>query len=197
MFTDANFKIEVGLTNDYIDYKEQFCWVNEVIHWGVFKLNCRGILRKLLMGHDIRHLCTDIKERKRFGDDYCGKREDNFMQTNLIMIDIDNSNLSFSETINLMSIKPSFAHTSDAYDEKWKVYHYHLFYILDEPITNKEEFAEIYHKIVNAVLPIDKEKDYWYKVDTNGDKVWFCLYGNPKPSAVSYCSNIIYSKNDF
>jgi hypothetical protein len=140
------------------------------------------------------HLITCVAKERLYNKAFLRRSEECFTQTNMLLFDIDGSIISLGETISKLKLKPTFSHTSSRhkglFDSKG-LNKFHLFYILDEPITSPAEYHELWGKIYDDLTTVVNDES----IDKHAMYTWFAIYGNPSDWEL-YKSNLVYSKND-
>lgn len=106
--------------------------------------------------YTIDKFVEDIKEGYSFA--YCFKTDnrpfktyqktnDNFDFTNVVVYDIDKSEISMKELIKTLPMKPTVAYTTPSNREKAFEYRYRLVYCFDDSMTSVKEYQEVYDKL--------------------------------------------------
>lgn len=114
----------------------------------------------------------------------------NIKETSIIGIDIDETKYKFNEYIERLKIKPTLAYTTFSNtDEKNR---FRLIYVFDKPITEQTEFENTYRKIAYQA-----EQDTNEKIKDNCGKCFNRLFNGTNENALTYKSDIIYSREDF
>ncbi len=119
------------------------------------------------------------------------KRIENFCQSNVIAIDIDNCDCTMEDYVDVLKVQPTIAYTSYSDGLPDKGYRFRFLYVFDEPITTPEEFTQTY-EVMCAVNNID--------VDSNDDCMKQCnqgFWGNGSDRCRIIGDGHILNLNDF
>lgn len=111
------------------------------------------------------------------------RRKDKFLYTNIVSIDVDDSDVCLADFIVRVQLKPTFAYETFSNGAEGK-YSYRLVYVVNERM-NRRCFTEVYDKICR-MTGLEKTKDHCGKVITQ-------LMNGTNPTAFIYRSDIIYS----
>ena len=84
------------------------------------------------------------------------KTKENFNQTQIVCLDIDNGNKPFNEFISKLTYQPTISYTSPSYDVLNQKYKFRLVYVFNDLITNPNEYESLYWCLVNT-MNIDNE----------------------------------------
>lgn len=137
-----------------------------------------------------KHLTvSQFIERIRSGYSYChifyNNRRSNkcFIQSNIISIDIDKTDVCLADFVEQVQLKPTFAYEtfSNGKDNKFS---YRLVYVTEEPM-NKLCFQQVYEKI-GLMTGLSETRDHCGKVLAQ-------LMNGTHSQAYIYRSNLIYS----
>ena len=79
------------------------------------------------------------------------KTENNFAYTQLVVVDIDNTTIEPSVFYTQSSLTPTYVYTSFSHAPQEGKIKYHVLYALDEKITSKEQFEQVYDAISTAI----------------------------------------------
>lgn len=93
------------------------------------------------------------------------KKIENWVNTSIIFIDIDDSNIEMNEFVNNLSNKPTLYYTT--YSNKENSYRFRLVYCFDEIIENIELYKNLYLSIIDLC---EKENNFTNK-DNCGQSV--------------------------
>ena len=132
---------------------------------------------------------TQFISKIRQGYSYCHvfynnrRTNNNFIQTNVISIDIDKNTICLADFIDSILLKPTFAYEtfSNGLDER---YSYRIVYVIREPL-NKNCYIELYEKICR-MTNLTKTAD-------SCGKTLAQLMNGTKYDAYIYRSGIVYS----
>ena len=83
------------------------------------------------------------------------KKIDNWINTSVIFIDIDDSNIEMNEFVNNLSNKPTLYYTT--YSNKENQYRFRLVYCFEELIEDIELYKNLYLSIISL---IEKENNF-------------------------------------
>ena len=119
-----------------------------------------------------------------------GRTQNDIKQTNFIGVDVDDSEIGFSDYISTISFKPTFAYTTP--NDGIKGNRFRLVYIVNEPIKEQSEFATYYNGIISTL----NNQTNTINNDDCGAKIERLFNGNGKETIKTYESGLIYSKND-
>ena len=129
------------------------------------------------------------------------QRDCNFLYSNCLFVDVDDSPLSFNEFISKLDKKPSIAYTT--FSNGVKGNRYRLVYMLTDRIESKKEFKKVMKGLVGYIRVYFPD----FKVDNccyNPTQPMYGTYSlnnndddDEKPKPLKYVSESYYSKNDF
>ncbi|MCM1139317.1 MAG: hypothetical protein NC453_12175 [Muribaculum sp.] len=172
MEKDANFKLDVTLTNKGYDHKPTNVDYR-TMQWIRNKVSLNDFVACIADGYSYCHI-------------YHGSRrvKDKFKQTQTVSIDVDDSKVSLKEFIETCTPKPTFAYETFSNNNEKCKYRFRLVYIFKEPL-NGHAFVQMYDKISN-MIGMSETKDRCGRVLSQ-------LMNGTNKSAYIYRSNIIYS----
>ena len=75
------------------------------------------------------------------------RKKDNFVNTNIVMIDIDDSDISMPDFIDKLIINPTISYTT--FSNGIKGYRFRLLYVFDEAINSIDDYILLYNSIVS------------------------------------------------
>lgn len=135
--------------------------------------------------------------------DHPFKRKDNqldvnFLFSNCLFVDVDNSPLPFDDLISKLDKKPSIAYTTFSHLAKGKGNRYRLVYMLTDRIESKSEFQKVMKGLVGYITTLYPD----FVVDDCCYRPTQPMYGtysinDKKKKPLHYISESFYSKNDF
>jgi hypothetical protein len=79
------------------------------------------------------------------------KTESNFAYTQLVVVDIDNTTIEPSVFYAQSTLTPTYVYTSFSHAPQEGKIKYHVLYALDEKITSKAQFEQVYDAISTAI----------------------------------------------
>lgn len=110
----------------------------------------------------------------------------NFLYTQVVNIDVDDSTMSMGDFISGLAVKPSYAYTTCS--NGIKGYRFRLLYCFEDRIT-KEQYPLLYSQII--------KRNNLKLADNCGKTISQLMNGNGLPQVESYKSDYIYNINDF
>lgn len=72
------------------------------------------------------------------------KTNENFNSTNIIILDIDDTNKPFEEYIGNLTYIPTISYTTPSNDDSKQIYKYRVVYVFEQSITSETQFHQIY-----------------------------------------------------
>lgn len=157
------------ILDDLIKYiKEGFCYMAELKRYDIINY-------------------TDKQGNNK---QYQPHREEHIKQTNIISIDIDESDLSFNDYINNISIKPSYAYTT--FNNNIKGRRYRLLYLVNTPISKQTDFESYYNGLIGQLNKDTSTQNN----DDCGRKIERLFNGNSKEDIEEYKTYFIYDLTD-
>lgn len=148
------------------------------------------ILGMVKNGFSFMAVLNDYKVKEIDKKLYQSRTANDIKQTNFIGIDVDDSEIEFSEYISTISLKPTFAYTTP--NDGIKGHRFRLVYIVDEPIKEQSEFSSYYNGIISTL----NEQTNTINNDDCGAKIERLFNGNAKDNIKTFESGLVYSKND-
>ena len=118
------------------------------------------------------------------------QRDCNFLYSNCLFVDVDDSPLSFNEFISKLDKKPSIAYTT--FSNGVKGNRYRLVYMLKDKIESKEEFGKVMRGLNQYIISVWPE----FKIDKSCYQVTQPMYGTRSDASI-YTNVCTYSKNEF
>ena len=102
-------------------------------------------------------------------DNSISRRKENWKSSDMVVIDVDNSPVSYTETLESLTFSPTISYPSFSYDEQNQRYKYRLVYVLDETITNKELYQSLYDGLCwQLEWDLSPAKENWHNEDNGG-----------------------------
>lgn len=144
----------------------------------VENLNTTELVERIKCGYSICHVFQDNRRIKR-----------NFLYTNAVFIDVDDSTISMEDLIEEADLKPTIAYTTFS-DGKNGLCRFRLIYIMDESVNNEEQYKTLYYYFINA-LKFEKNKD------NCGSVISQLMNGNSSDNIRVYSSHYIYNTDSF
>lgn len=170
MVVNSNFKFKVSLSKDaYIDkvisgamigttkdeankeIRKQYGFkANQGIGYIETEVTTKELYEALISGKVMCHLFNPTKVRKDGTFGSSEKKDDNFVGSYVIGVDIDDTNFDSMESfIDALSIKPTFGYTT--YSNGVKGVRFRLMYVMDEIIINKYDFRYAAWKLYQII----------------------------------------------
>ena len=174
---DEAFCFNISISDRCYDHKptpEDY----KAMTFHVENLNVDELLDKIMKGYSICHI---FKENRR--------TKYNFMHTNSVFIDVDDSTVSMEEVINACELTPTIGYTTFS-DGKNNLHRFRLIYILGKSIKNEQEYKYLYFKLLSS-LHLENNKD------NCGSSVTQLMNGNSSDNIRVFCKHYIYDKNTF
>lgn len=109
------------------------------------KLTVSELINKITQGHCYCYVFNDLDEE--FGQSV--KTLNHFLYTNVISIDIDDSQIEMKRYIDTLSIKPTFAYTTPSNGVKG--FRFRLVYIFKNKIKGVEDYKAAYKGLINKL----------------------------------------------
>lgn len=129
-------------------------------------------------------------------DNSISRRKENWKSSDMVVIDVDNSPVSYTETLESLTFSPTISYPSFSYDEQNQRYKYRLVYVLDETITNKELYQSIYDGLCwQLEWDLCPAKENWHNEDNGGRELNRMFL--PTDKTIDYDSSQTYSIDDF
>lgn len=168
----ASISIERYQTKESINYSQ--------LRFREQTFNAFVLLKAIMRGYSFAPIMNDYSKSLSMT---------NIKETSIIGIDIDATKYKFNEYIEHLTIKPTIAYTtfSNTNDNS----RFRLIYVFDEPITEQTEFENTYCKIAHQA-----EEDTNENIKDNCGKSFNRLFNGTNETALTYKSDIIYSKED-
>lgn len=171
MEKNPQFTFEVSVSKDYylkkpsgVDYA-RMRWMKKTVTLSHF-------ISLVMGGHSYCHIYFNNLRRK-----------DKFMHTNIVSIDVDDTDICIADFVRSIQLKPTFAYETFS-NGKDGTFSYRLVYVIAEPM-NRRCFNEMYEKICR-MTGLEHTKDHCGKQITQ-------LMNGTTLNAYCYRSNIIYS----
>lgn len=215
MVVDNNFKFKVSLSKDaYVDkvisgamigttkdqtnkeIRKQYGFkANQGIGYIETEVTTKELYEALISGKVMCHLFNPTKVRKDGTFGSSEKKDENFVGSYVIGVDIDDTNFDSMESfIDALSIKPTFGYTT--YSNGVKGVRFRLIYVLDEMIFNKYDFRYAAWKLYQIIESDTKEEI----TDKCGLKCSQYFNGTNKDNKdlifSSYYSGLIYNQEE-
>ena len=142
-----------------------------------------AFIQYIRKGHSFCYCFDDMDEVF----DNSTKTKDNFSYTNVIAIDIDDSEICLNDYIESMRHKPTLAYTT--YSNTLKGFRYRLVYVFRQKIMGLENYGNTYNGILSA---------NGMQVQDNCMKsANQCFIGNGSNNIEIICSGALYDVSDF
>lgn len=109
------------------------------------KLTVSDFINKIKAGHCYCYVFNDLDEE--FGQSV--KTLNNFLYSNIVSIDIDNSQIEMNRYIDNLSIKPTFAYTTPSNGVKG--YRFRLVYVFNNKIKGVEAYKDAYKALISKL----------------------------------------------
>ena len=170
------FKFPISLSKDSYPTKESIDYTK--IKLKVIETTASELLLFIRQGYSYVHI---YKNNKRANT--------NFLRTNVISVDMDDSTIPMKEQLAQLKFKPSFAYTSSSNGLPDKGFRFRLVYVFTDPICSISAFEELYHRICSS-NGLDPK-------DNCGGKVSQLMNGKTKPNIEVYESGYLYQTTDF
>lgn len=183
----TQFKFEISIS--YVPYKDK------PTHYGAMLFRKANITPNEMLGmvkdgFSFMAVLNDYQVKEIDNRLYQGRTANDVKQTNFIGVDVDDSEIEFSDYISTISLKPTFAYTTP--NDGIKGNRYRLVYIVNEPIKEQSEFSTFYNGIISTL----NEQTNTINNDDCGAKIERLFNGNGKDSIKTFESGFVYSKND-
>lgn len=176
MTEDRTFKFPISLSKDSYPTKESIDY--RKIKLKVIETTASELLLFIRQGYSYVHIFKDNN-----------RANTNFLRTNVISVDMDDSTIPMKEQLTQLKFKPSFAYTSSSNGLPDKGFRFRLVYVFTDPICSISAFEELYHRICSS-NGLDPK-------DNCGGKVSQLMNGNTKPNIEVYESGYLYQTTDF
>lgn len=161
------------------------------------ELNAEELMNKLITGHVFCHLFNPTERRKDGTFNSSQKKNENFLGSYVIGVDIDNTNYpSVEEYVDKLTLKPTLYYTSYSNLQPNKGARFRLIYVFDKMIKNFIFFRYMAFKLNQIIIndvqeEIDDDCNLRCSQYFNGTNI------NNEDLNVSYSrSSIIYSFSD-
>lgn len=141
-------------------------------------------------GYSFMAVLNDYEVKQIDNRFHQGRTANDILQTNFIGVDVDDSEIGFSDYISTISFKPTFAYTTP--NDGIKGNRFRLVYIVNEPIKEQSEFSTYYNGIISTL----NQQTNTINNDDCGAKIERLFNGNGKDTIKTFESGLIYSKND-
>lgn len=192
MQVNKDFRFDVSISNERYEVKptDYRC-----INYNLQNLSLSELTNRIKQGYCFMSVLKDYKitqytDKQGEIKQYQKSKNEDVKQTNIIGFDIDDSDLEFSDYINTISIKPSFAYTTFNHNVKGK--RYRLLYLLSKPISNQTEFESLYY----GIMEILNHETKTINKDNCGHKIERLFNGNSKKDILEYISFYVYDLED-
>ena len=176
MTEDRTFKFPISLSKDSYPTKESIDYTKMKLK--VIETTASELLLFIRQGHSYVHIFKDNKRAKN-----------NFLRTNVISVDMDDSTIPMKEQVTQLKFKPTFAYTSSSNGLPDKGFRFRLVYVFTDPICSISAFEGLYHRICSS-NGLDPK-------DNCGGRVHQLMNGNTKPNIEVYESGYLYRTIDF
>lgn len=174
---DEAFCFNISISDRCYDHKptpEDY----KAMTFHVENLNADELLDRIREGYSICHI---FKNNRRI--------KNNFMYTNEVFIDVDDSTVSMEEVINACELKPTLGYTTFS-DGKHNLHRFRLIYIFGEAIRTEEGYKCMYYKLLDW-LHLESNKD------NCGSSVTQLMNGNSSENIRVFSQHYIYDNNTF
>ena len=174
---DEAFCFNISISDRCYDHKptpEDY----KAMTFHVENLNADELLDRIREGYSICHVFKDNRRKK-----------DNFMYTNAVFIDVDDSTVSMEELVNDCDLKPTIAYTTFS-DGRNGLHRFRIIYVFGETIKKEQEYKCLYFNLL-SLLHLDNNKD------NCGSSVTQLMNGNSSGNIRVFSSNKIYNTYSF
>ena len=174
---DEAFCFNISISDRCYDHKptlEDY----KAMTFHVENLNADELLDRIREGYSICHI---FKNNRRI--------KNNFMYTNEVFIDVDDSTIPMEELVKECELQPTIAYTTFS-DGKNGLHRFRLIYVFGESIKSEEEYKCLYFNLL-SLLHLENNKD------NCGSSVTQLMNGNASDNIRVYSSNKIYNTDSF
>jgi len=147
MQVQENFSFNLSVSTSSYKNKEEINWSK--VSYSNSKINLNIFEELIKMGYNF---CYNFN-KKSFNQSE--KKIDNWTNTNIIFIDIDDSEIEMNDFINNLSNKPSLYYTT--YSNKENSYRFRLVYCFNDLIEDSELYRNLYLSIIDLC---EKENNF-------------------------------------
>ena len=185
MDNDFNFDVSISFKN----------YQDKPTYYGAMLFRKENVTTNQLLcyikdGYSFMAVLSDYDVKQIDNRFHQGRTANDIKQTNFIGVDVDDSEIGFSEYISTISFKPTFAYTTP--NDGIKGNRFRLVYIVNEPIKEQSEFATYYNGIISTL----NNQTNTINNDDCGAKIERLFNGNGKDTIKTYESGLVYSKKD-
>lgn len=161
-------------------------------------LTPQDLLNELLEGKVFCHLFNPQKTRKDGTFGSCEKRDENFLGSYVIGVDIDKTSYSSAkEYISTLTLPPTFYYTSYSNKKEGKGARFRLIYVFSDKIIGDPYYFRYCSKNLNDILERDSQEKIEDDCNLRCSQYFNGTYKNAKGINLEYgISNKIYSLRD-
>lgn len=161
-------------------------------------LTPQDLLNELLEGKVFCHLFNPQKTRKDGTFGSCEKRDENFLGSYVIGVDIDKTSYSSAkEYISTLTLPPTFYYTSYSNKKEGKGARFRLIYVFSDKIIGDPYYFRYCSKNLNDILERDSREKIEDDCNLRCSQYFNGTYKNAKGINLEYgISNKIYSLRD-
>ena len=109
-------------------------------------MDCKEIIYLLKKGYAFTHVFTDNTTFTQKE-----KTINNFKYTHFVAVDVDDSVVDMNEYISSLEYTPTFAYTTFSNNKEGKGYRFRLVYVVNNKITSKERYTDVYRHFTNKL----------------------------------------------
>ena len=174
---DEAFCFNISISDRCYDHKptpEDY----KAMTFHVENLNADELLDRIREGYSICHI---FKNNRRI--------KNNFMYTNEVFIDVDDSTIPMEELVKECELQPTIAYTTFS-DGKNGLHRFRIIYVFGDSIKTEEEYKCLYFNLL-SLLHLENNKD------NCGSSVTQLMNGNASDNIRVYSSNKIYNTDSF
>ena len=115
----------------------------------------------------------------------------------IIMLDADDSEVSMQQVVSSITLKPTFAMTTQSHMMAGKKNRFRFVYVFDSVMHNYNDYKEVMDTLRYEVeRTVNKCGHKGFKLDSCSKNLVQFFLGNPKPNVQSWASWTIYSPTD-
>lgn len=176
-FLNEAFCFSISISDRCYDHKptpEDY----KTMTFHIEKINVDGLLDRIREGYSICHI---FKNNRRI--------KNNFMYTNAVFIDVDDSTIPMEELIKECELQPTIAYTTFS-DGKNGLNRFRIIYVFGDSIKTEEEYKYLYFYLINSLCLVDNK-------DNCGAVITQPMNGNSSDNIRVFCQHYIYDKNTF
>ena len=144
---DESFRFNISVSDKCYDHKptsEDY----QAMTFHVEYLNADDLLDRITSGYSICHIFQDNRRVMK-----------NFLYTNAVFIDVDDSPLPMKDFLEGCVLKPSIAYTTSSNGVVGKGFRYRLIFVLDKKITSVILYISLYSYITDQINLRDTKDD--------------------------------------